>query len=476
MGKDDDNGVAAFSRELVRRSPLAATVLEASDFVFDDALLGAVYEANRGRCYEDVLKFPDFLRLLRDALVRHDGSGHRLFLELEERDEQPVDESNFYRKLARTPVEVSRGLLRTCAARIGELMPQGSRSQSASPVPPCFDGFGVLAADGKKVKNAAKRLKLTRGYSGSLLGAKALVAMDVRSGLAVAMSDSLDGEANDVPLVPALMSQLRELSEGVPLLSVWDRQFDGVSTLRLLSARAGDAYLVRLRDDTRVRFEPDGPPRVTSNAQGRTITDEVGTLGSGKNALRVRRVTLHRRDARDEEEDVRLVTNLLDADAVPADALLALYKRRWGIEQLFQQVTETFGLAGLIGSSPKAVLLQLAVCLLLYDLVQMVKAYVAADGRVLADTVSTFYLFLDVKKQLTAWAYHAPDTAWPRAGRDAAATRARLGELLKGSWKRSYKKASDKQPRRKPPPTHRIHGGHTSVQRLLNGTARLIKL
>lgn len=473
----------AFARELMRRSPLAAAVLEACDFAFDDALLGEVYEAGRGRCYEDVLRFPDFLRMLRDALVRHDGSGHRLYLELEGRDAEPVDESNFYRKLARMPVRVSRGLLAACAARVGELMPaEGSQSQSPSqspsPVPPCFDGFRVLAADGKKVKDAAKRLKLTRGYAGKLLGAKALVAMDVRSGLAVAMSDSLDGEANDVPLVPALMSQLRGLSPGVPLLSVWDRQFDGAATLRLLAARPGDAYVVRLRNDTRVPFEPDGgPPRVTTDARGRRVTDEVGTLGSGRNALRVRRVTL-RRDG-EGEDDVRLVTNLLDADAAPADALLALYRRRWGIEQLFQQVTETFGLARLIGCSPKAVLLQLAVCLLLYDVVQMVKAYVAADGRVLAAAVSTFYLFLDVKKELTAWAYHGGGgggNARPRSGRDAEATRARLGDLARGSWKRAYTKASDKRPRRKPPPTHRIHGGHTSVQRLLDGTARLIKL
>ena len=67
----------------------------------------------------------------------------------------------------------------------------------------CFDGFTVLACDGKKIKNAAKRLKPTRGYGGRLLGAKALVAMDLRNGMAVAMSDSLDGMVNDVPLVLA---------------------------------------------------------------------------------------------------------------------------------------------------------------------------------------------------------------------------------------------------------------------------------
>jgi len=57
-----------------------------------------------------VLGFEDFLRLMRDALVHHGGSAHRLFVELERDDAHPVDESNFYRKLARTPVELSRAL------------------------------------------------------------------------------------------------------------------------------------------------------------------------------------------------------------------------------------------------------------------------------------------------------------------------------------------------------------------------------
>ena len=98
----------AFETELMRRSPLAACVLEICDFIFEDQLLQSIWEENRGRCYEDVLKFPDFLRMMRDALVRHEGSAHHLFLDLERRQANPVDESNFYRKLGRTPVQLSR--------------------------------------------------------------------------------------------------------------------------------------------------------------------------------------------------------------------------------------------------------------------------------------------------------------------------------------------------------------------------------
>lgn len=454
----------AFEQELMKRSPLAASVLEISDFIFDDGLLSSLYERYRGRCYEDRLSFRDFVRLMRDALIHHGGSAHALFLQLEKDDAHPIDESNFYRKLARTPVELSRGLLRECTGRLSELMPAGT---DVADLPGCFGGFEVIIGDGKKIKNAAKRLAPTRGYSGRLIGAKALVALNVRNGMAVAMSDSLDGLTNDVPLVPALMDQLREIISR-PILSIWDRQFDDVRTLARLSLRGGDAFLVRLKQSHTFAAESKVEGR---NAQGRLVRDEIGMLGKGKNAMRIRRITLVRGDG---EEDVVLLSNLLDRGAFSAADLLELYRRRWGIEQMFQQVTETFSLEHLIGSAPQAVLLQFAYCMLLYNLVQLVKTYVAADGKVLTTMVSTFYLFNDIRRELVAWAYHT-DGDWPRCDRDAKQMRQRLRELLRGTWDPiAYMKASDKKPRKKNPPPKRLKGGHSSVQRLLEGRAVVV--
>jgi hypothetical protein len=458
----------AFERELMRRSPLAACVLEVSDYLFDGQLLASVWESNRGRCYEDVLGFEDFLRLTRDALLRYGGSAHALFVGLGRDGKRPVDESNFYRKLSRTPAAVGRALLREGAARLAGLMPEGA---SAAAVPACFGGFEVVAADGKKIKDAAKRLKPARGFSGKLLGASALVALDVRRGLAVAMSDCPDGMANEVPLVPDLMGQLRgSVYPDRPVLTVWDRQFDDPRTLRRLSEREGDAFVVRLKQK-HMRFEP-GPCVRARDAQGREVLDEVGVLGRGRDAVRVRRVTLCR--SAEGEADVVLLSNLLGREAFPAADLLGLYRLRWGIEQVFQQVTETFALDHLIGCSPKAALFQFAYCLLLYDLVQLVKAYVAEDGKVLASAVSTHYLFHDIRRELTAWAYHTGGT-WPRSRHDGRRMRGRLRELLAGSWDPvAYAKASDRKPRKKKPPPKRLHGGYSSVQRVLEGRAKVI--
>jgi hypothetical protein len=231
----------AFDQQLKDRLPLACATLELFDFVFEDHVLAELFERHRGRCYEDVLTFGRLLSLMRDALLQYQGSAHRLFLELERNGSQPVDESNFYRKLSRLPVELSRALLLECSARLVQLVPQ-----PAALLPGCFDSFQTVVIDGKKIKRATHRLKPTRGFSGSLLGAKALVAMNARSGLAIAMSDSLDGEANEVPLVGALVPQVREVIDE-PILWMADRQFCDERTLCHFNARQGDRLVVRVR-------------------------------------------------------------------------------------------------------------------------------------------------------------------------------------------------------------------------------------
>jgi hypothetical protein len=287
------------------------------------------------------------------------------------------------------------------------------------------------------------------------------------------MSDSLDGEANEVPLVPELLPQVRAVIHRA-ILWIADRQFGDLHVPRLLAERAGDHYLLRLRKGLRFTPAPGLAAVRSRDEHGRDVIDEVGTLGRGSAALQVRRVTLKRKDSAGQDDDVVLVTDLTDRRAYPAGDLLRLYRRRWGIEHMFQQVTETFSLKHLIGCGPRAVLFQLSLCLLMYNLIQVLKAYVAADGHVGRESVSTANLFYDVKRELLTWSYFTLRA--PIAGRTPQCVRGRLGKLLEGSWDPlAYPKAADKKPRPPRPQPKRLHGGHTSVQRLLDGRVKVAK-
>ena len=179
----------------------------------------------------------------------------------------------------------------------------------------------------------------------------------------------------------------------------------------------------------------------------------------------MRRLTLYRPG----EETIILLTDLLAAAQSPANDLLALSLARWSIERVFQQITEVFHLQTLIGTTPQGTVFQLAFCLLLYNLVQVVRAYVAtAQARPVA-SLSTELLFADVHRQLVAFTELVPpvqvEPLFPLLP-SAEDLRAQLTRLLATVWTSRWLKAPAKK-RKVPTPRTPIRGHQTSVYRLV---------
>ena len=220
---------------------------------------------------------------------------------------------------------------------------------------------------------------------GGAIGGKTVVALSLNSGLALAMRAHPDGHANEVRLVPDLVPEVRRLVTDKRLW-VGDRAY---SYPELLKEFAGeeDHFVMRLRCD--ITFTPAKGSRVRRgrDSRGRAVREEWGRLGrpTGRHHIDVRRITLDR----GHEESVVLVTNLLDAQCYPASDVLELYLSRWGIERAFQQVTEVFSLSHLIGSSPEASVFQFSFCLLLYNMLQVVRATLASIEHREVETIST---------------------------------------------------------------------------------------
>ena len=167
------------------RLPLAEAVLTLWRWVADADSLDQIFDENRGRCYEKILSFSLIVYLVRDALLEYGGSGRKSFDEAKDRGELEASFRAAYGKLGRIPIPVSAAMLAGCTARLREVYPGEPEAQT--PLPTSLDDYRVLIFDGKAIKRVAKRLKPLWGAAGGLLGGRALVALDLRSGLAVAM-------------------------------------------------------------------------------------------------------------------------------------------------------------------------------------------------------------------------------------------------------------------------------------------------
>jgi hypothetical protein len=456
--------------ETLARLPLAEAVLTLWRWAADADSVNQIFDDHRGRCYEKILTFATIVGLVRDALLEYDGSGRQSFEAAQDRGELDASVRAAYGKLGRTPIPVSSAFLAGCTARLGEIYPQDPRART--PLPESLGEYEVLVFDGKAIKRVAKRLKPLWGAAGGLLGGRALVALDLRRGLAVAMRAHPDGDANEVRFVGDLVPEVRRR---IPEKRLWiaDSSFCDL-TQPARFAEAGDAFLIRYHPKVPFTADPARPAGEGQDGQGRRYVEEWGHLGSPRNQKRlyVRRITLHRPD----EKEVVLVTNLLDAGAVPAVDLLTAYLARWGIERMFQQVTEVFGLEHLIGTEPEGVIFQFAMCLLLYNLIQVVRGVIAVEAGRPREAISGEKLFQDVERQMIAWSEvvtpeetiaHFPGE-WT-----AVRVRVRLSELLSGVWRDRWLKAP---PKKKTAPRKKVRKRtHGSVYRILEAHQQRLK-
>lgn len=449
----------AFEREVLNRLPLAEAVWTLLRHVVSPEFSAALFARHRGTGCELDVKFGTLVELVTEALLEHGGSGNRSFQRGQTEGRLTATSRAAYGKLGRLRLELSQAFLREATVRLGQVLP----TETPSTLPESLRGFQVVAVDGKKIKNLAKRLKPLRSVQGQTLGGKGVVALLLNTQLAIAMEASPDGEANDAPLTPALLEQVQALLPG-PVLYLADRQF---CDLKIPAKMLGRGAHFVIRFSGKMRFFPE-KTTTWQDAQGREVCEEWGWLGvpQDKRRLYVRRVTLRRPG----EEDISLVTDLLDAQQVPGQDVLDVYLQRWTIERVFQQVTEVFQLQRLIGSTPQGALFQFSLCLLLYNVIQVVRGYVAQLEQRPAATISSELLFRDIRDQMTAATQLVDRNELIRElDRDCSPSQVqdRVSDLLRGQWTAMWLKSPPKKRPAHPPISTYVSGGHSSAWKLL---------
>jgi hypothetical protein len=464
IGSSSARDDTPFAAEVLSRLPLADSVWRLLHYAMEDSWLDDLWARNRGPCYEKQLKFRTLAHLITDALIEHEGSGHQAFTRAQEQGTLPVSITASYDKLANLPLSLSEALLAEGTQRLNAVLPE---VLAVDPLPDCWAKFEVFGADGKAIKHVHRRLKPLRGLQAGILGARASVGLNLRTGLAVAMVGHLDGEAGEAALTEGLLRKFAELAGGKLWLVVLDRLYCNLSFPREV-LKAGGHFLIRYCSNTTFVPDESRPAQEVRDADGRRIVQEWGWLGKVAKADRVyvRRITKHLPD----DKELGVITDLLDETTYPAEAMLGTYRSRWGLETVFQQITDVFSLKHLIGTQPKAVLFQLSFCLLLYNALQVVRAHLAWHQGCEATAISNEKLFGDVERQMVAVSELVEVKtllALLGAVPSAREVGADLRDRLRGAWSDRWWKAPSSGRGGHQKVKKRVLGNHTSTYRVL---------
>jgi Transposase DDE domain len=447
---------------LLNQLPLAEASWLLWHEVLPEQVLQDIYDSYRGASYERCFSFSQLVHLLNDALTRHQGHAQKTLDQHADSQQCPASEPAFYGKLRRMPIPLSEGFLADGSLRLRSWLPEQPHRQ----LPASLQAFRVLLFDGKTFKHAAKRLKPLQQRAGRALGGKALVAFEPATGLIVGMAACPDGHTNEAKLVPQLLPQVRQRLPG-PRLWVGDQGFGDLAQVRRCTEE-GDHCVLRLHPKSQFTPDPLQPARRGVDAQGRAWTDAIGQLHSTREGSKtMRRITL----VRPGKKDLVLITDLLDAEAYPANDLLELYRVRWGIETVFLTVSEVFHLKHLIGSHPRGIIFQASLCMMYYNVVQVLRGLVAQTQERATQEVSTHNLFTDLQHDLIALYRLAKPDDLVAGLRERAASiadlRAYVLERLGRAWSPWWVKARPKK-RHLPKPKHKRGGAaHFSSHRVL---------
>jgi len=449
-------------RGVLGKVPLAEATWLLWNQVLPDDTLNALFDTHRGSCYQRAFTFANLVHLVNDALCQHGGRAKQTLIRHDQSEQCPASEQAFYGKLRRMPIDLSEAFLADGSNRLRLWLPKRPYTE----VPRSLCDFRILVMDGKTFKHAAKRLKPVRGRAGRGLGGKALVAMELATGLLVGMTADPDGHTNEAKLVPQLLPAIRKR---LPDVRLWmaDQQFGDLAQVRRCTEQ-GDHCVLRLHPKSQFTPDPQQPVRCGVDRLGRTWVDEIGDLHSTRQGtLCLRRITLPRTG----DKPLQIITDLLDAERYPANDLLELYRQRWGIEQVFQQVSEVFHLRHLIGSSPQAIIFQGALCMMLYNLLQVIRGLVADTQDQPASTLSTFNILYDLNRELVTLHFLVPPDPLLAALRERATLivdlRTYLHERLSAAWTDRWIKSPPKKRHTKPTKHKRGTGGHFSIHRVL---------
>jgi DDE family transposase len=447
-------------QSFVDKRPVCVMARGILERIFEPSRLNALFENKAKAGYTRKLHFATLMGLMGDVVLGVHPSVNAAFQALSP-PERVVSLTAFYNKLDRVEPLVSAALVRDAAEQAAPLI-----DALDARLPPWLPGFRCLILDGNHLSATEHRLKALRTTWEAPLPGTALVVLDQEQMLASDVFLTEDGHAQERSLLPAVLASVKARD-----LWLADRNFCTFKFLFGIAERLG--YFL-IRQHGTIKGKLLGKRRARGQcATGKVFEQKIRLCDAETGAVSVyRRITVVLdQPTRNGDHELHLLSNVPRKDASAA-VLADLYRKRWTLETVFQEITATLECEIHPLAYPKAALFAFCLALVAYNAVSVLKAALRAEhgaARVQQD-VSGYYLNLEIRGTYEGMMIAIPEEHW-HIFRTLSVTE--MASVLKELASHLEFARYQKHPRgpKKPAPkkTAYVNGGHISTFKILNG-------
>jgi IS4 transposase len=437
----------------VEQRPIGVMARAIVERFFEPEHLDALFRRTAIEQYERELLFSEVVDLMQSVVL---GVEPSVFAAYRKRRHQlSVTDDSVYNKLKGMELGVSAAVVRDSAERAALVIDELKARRVA-----WLPSYRIRILDGNHLSATEHRLEPLRDTWAAPLPGKILVVMDPELDLACDVFLTPDGHAQERSLLDDVLQTVRERE-----LWIADRNF---CTLKFLFEIIDKSAFFLVRQHGTLQGRLKGKRRFIGESSTGKVYEQAIEVDYVDQTRTLRRITIELLKAtRDGDMVLHLLTNL--PEEISALQCAELYRKRWSIETLFYEVTQTLACEIKTLCYPPAALFVFCLALMAANAVAVLKAALrATHGEEKADEMSGYYLALEIKQVHEGMMIALPPDKWTTfRDMSVAEFAAKLKEMAAHMDLGLYRKS--KRGPKKPPPTMDKYrnGGHVSTYKLL---------
>jgi hypothetical protein len=392
---------SAIFEQFVASCPSCVMYRAVMENIFTPAKLDALFRRSAVVQYERELLFSTLVDLVGLVVCRVSDSVHAAYVR--KRDQVSVSIRALYDKLSRVEVSTSRALVQHTAAQVCELIDRTKGRRK-----PLLKGYRTRILDGNHLAGTEHRLKVLRGTAAGALPGHTLALLDHDRMVIDDVIPCEDGHAQERSLLDQVLPCIQKGD-----LVIDDRNF---CTLMFLFGLMLRKAVFITRQHARMPWKPLQKARHMGSCQtGRVFEGliELRNPETGK-TTNIRRITVKlRTPTRDKDTEIHLLTNL-PAGKVPAVKVAELYRKRWTLEEAFNELTTYLRCELNTLGYPKAALFAFSVAVCTYNLLAAVKGALRGvhGEEVMVKQVSNYFLTAEISTIYGGMMVALPPKKW----------------------------------------------------------------